>query len=62
MEKDYPLAIALEKAGYSILSFKGILQSIYDTEKGELVKSPVMCLKVTPAKGTKALFIDRKKD
>jgi hypothetical protein len=56
--KDRTLAIALEKAGYSILKMECVVEKIYDTSNAKSVPSPVVCLKVIPSNGAKALFID----
>ena len=58
MEINYPLAVALEKAGYSILSLECVMKNVYDTEQGKSVPSPVLSLYVTPANGAKMLFVD----
>jgi len=58
METNYPLAVALEKAGYSILSLECTMKKIYDNESKKLEPSPVISLLVTPANGAKMLFVE----
>jgi hypothetical protein len=59
MDKNkYPLAVALEKAGYSILSMDCTMKNVYDSERQKSVPSPVMRLEVIPSDGAKMLFIE----
>ncbi len=55
---NYPLAVALEKAGYSILKFECVMENIYDTNRGKAVPTPVVCLKVLPSDDAKMFFIE----
>jgi hypothetical protein len=58
MDKNtYPLAEALEKAGYSILKFECVMESVYNSERQKSVPSPVIRLEVIPSDGAKMLFI-----
>ena len=57
-ETGYPLAAALEKAGYSILKLECVMENVYDTERAKSVPSPVMLLKVIPSDGAKLMFIE----
>jgi hypothetical protein len=59
-EPNYPLAVALEKAGYQILSFEARAETVFnpDVNKSELRR--VAHLRVISNKDAKMLFIAEK--
>ena len=49
-EENHPIMIAIENAGYQILSFKCKTVDIYDPDKDKIGKSPVLTIRMTPNK------------
>jgi hypothetical protein len=53
IEEKYPLAAAIEKAGYQILSLSCITEKIYDQDRDKSVDRPVISMKIMPNKELK---------
>jgi len=53
MEEKHPIMVAIENAGYQVLSFSCVTEDIYDPEKDKICKSPVLAIKMTPNKELK---------
>jgi len=53
MKEKYPIAVAIEEAGYQILSLSCITEKVFDLDRDKAVDKPVMSIKVMPNKELK---------
>ena len=57
IEEKYPLAAAIEKAGFQILSLSCVTEKIFDPDRDKSVDKPVISIKIMPNKEFKIFSI-----
>jgi len=53
MEENHPVMVAIEKAGYQIVSMVCVTEKLFDLDRDKAVDKPVLTVKMTPNKECK---------